>query len=173
MRRLTLFLPMLAAACIGEDRDDAVRYSDPAKTFEVVQPDAWRPQQVRGSVEFRREGVPHKRHTIVVRSSERPLELIEGRKTTRDDVVAATASALSAMPNADVGAPQPVARAELPATRFSLTFEPRSVSGRYHREHAVLTGRTHLFHVIYTAPVGEPIDERAFTNLVSTLTEGV
>jgi len=169
---ISLLLATSLAACAASD-DDRQRYVDPAKSFEVVQPDAWRSTMVRGSAEFRRSDPHHGRHTIIVRTAERPREITEGKPTTRDDVVEATTRVLKALPKAKLDKTQPVAGADLSATRFSLTFEPRNAKGRYRREHAVLVGNKHVFHVIYTAPIGESIDEQAFNTMISTLTEGV
>jgi hypothetical protein len=168
-----LLVTLVVGACTSSSTDARPRYLDPNKAYTVVQPDAWSPSIVRGLAELRRTDTAHARHTIVIRASERPASIIDGKATTREDVLASTTKALVALPGASVASPKPVADAGLPATRFSLTFQPRGLSARYRREHAVLVGAKHLYHVIYTAPAGEPIDERAFSTMVTTLTEGV
>ena len=67
--------------------------------------------------------------------------------------------------------PVTVANAELPGVRFTLIYRPSTVRMPYRRNHVLLFGAKRLFHVIQTAPEGEPLDERAMNEMVSTLTE--
>jgi hypothetical protein len=170
---LSMVLACGLGACALPDSDDRSRYSDPHEAYTVVQPDGWTPGIVRGHTELRRNDAQHKRHTIVIHSNTRPAEITDGKATTREDVVATTTKVLRALPKASVSDARPIADTTIPATRFSLTFEPRGLATRYRREHAVLVGSKHLYHVIYTAPANEAIDEGAFTTMVSSLTEGV
>lgn len=172
-RVAAMFITALLTACGGSEPNHE-RYDNAEQRYSVAQPEGWTPSIVRGSAQFTsRAGAALKKHTIVVRAAEMPREITEGKSTTRDDVVAATARVLNAMPRARVGEGQVVASTELPATRFSLTFLPRGFKETYRREHVVLVGSKRLYHVIYTAPAGESIDEAAFKTMVTTLTEGV
>ena len=166
-------LALGVSSCSVQDDDDVQRYSDPDKTYVVAQPSEWEAAITRGHTELRSTDRQRTRHTIVIRSAVRPREIVDGKPTTREDVVTATTKALRALPRSSVRAVTTVEDTEIPATRFSLTFQPRGLSALYRREHVLLLGAKHLYHVSYTAPANEAIDERAFSTMVTTLTEGV
>jgi hypothetical protein len=152
-------------------------YRHAEQGYMVATPKGWTATMVRGSAQFappvgaKSAG---RKHTIVIRAQERPAELTEGKPATREDMLLATEKVLRALPRATVGARTAIADSELPAARYSLTFAPPLADGRsYRREHVVIVGSKRLFHVIYTAPAGEAVDEAALVAMASTLTEGV
>jgi len=166
----------LAAACSASESIEVrstQRYVSSDGAFSVERPEGWNVKLLNGGlVQFSDGDAAHAKQTIVIRAADKPRELIEGKLTTIGDVIVATERVLRGMPRAKLGVRRDVGRAALLGVRFSLTFVPRGLTRTYRREHAVLMGSDHLFHVIYTSPASEPIDEAAFDHMVSTLTEG-
>lgn len=173
MSRLTVLPILTLAACAGGDSSSFDRYANGEQRYAVAQPDGWKPATVRGVTQFSSSNADLTKHTIVVRAADIPPEITEGKATTHKDVIAATERALRGLPRAKVGSPETLLGGELPGARFSLTFVPRGKTSTYRREHAVLIGAKRLFHVMYTRPGNEQIDEAAFKQMVTTLTEGV
>jgi hypothetical protein len=147
------------------------RYHNETQGYAVDQPSGWSPAIVRGSAQFSPGAADKQRHTIVVRSATKPREMIEGQPTTTEQLVAATERVLRGLPKAKLGDRAPIVGAELPGTRFTVTFVPRGQTKSYRRDHAVLVGTKRIFHVFYTSPVNEPVDEAAFKAMVTSLTE--
>lgn len=153
------------------------RYTNQAQGYSVDQPVGWNPSIVRGFAQFAPKqettrSAQNQNHTIVVRAGLIRRELKEGKPTTNDDVAAATENVLRELPRAQIGARTQLQGAVLPGVRFSMTFVPPGRTARYRREHALLFGtQRKVFHVIYTAPAGEQIDEQAFKTMVTTLGE--
>jgi len=176
--RCAWLLVLVTVACGSTDSvklETGEPYTNEEQAYSVLQPPGWIATSVRGSTQFtiKPDGQPTKRakHTIVVRATTKPSELTEGKPTTRDDVIAATQKVLLALPRSTLTSTQPLPNAELSGTRFTVTFVPPAQRKEYRREHAVLVGTQHIYHVIYTAPASEAIDEAAFTEIVNTLTE--
>ena len=164
-------LPVLVvSACAATDNPNAQRYENRSQGYSVAQPDgAWRETTDQGATMF--IGTARARHTITLRSTARPMTLGE-LACNIDNVAATTKHVLLAMPNAKlVGELTPVGT-ELPARQFMLTYKPGRTKGKtYQRLDAVVVGEKHIFHVIYTAPASEPIDEQTFTEMVQTIRE--
>ena len=177
MRVVAICSLVLVAACGGSEPNASSsehRYVNKAHGYSVDQPAGWSQSTVRGVDWFAPSGEAktekNRKHTIVVRAAERRTELKEGTPTSKEDVIAATSQVLKSMPHAKVGASSALEGTPLPGVRFSLTFVPPGLSKTYRREHIVLMGKK-LFHVIYTAPVDEAVDETAFNSIVNTLRE--
>ena len=178
--RLFGFLTLLLSACTASEPmsfETGERYENAEQGYGLTQPVGWTRDLVRGSAQFAptagASGKRNAKHTIVVRASEKPRELKEGKPTTNEDVIAATELVLRGMPQAKLTAKSAIADARLPGARFSVTFVPPGHKQRYRRDHAVLVGTSRVFHVLYTGPAGEPVDEAAFNKMVFTLSEGV
>jgi len=164
-----ILIAMVLAACSGSDRDESSQiYSNKADGYSVGQPDGWNTSDDRGSTRFSRSTG---KQTIVVRSARRPTEITEGKPTTNEDVIVATSLVLQRMSRTKLVDPVRVENAELTGVRFTLTYQPPDVRTPYQRTHVVLFGEKRLYHVIQTAPQGEPVDDGALKEMVSTLTE--
>ena len=135
--------------------------------YSIGQPDGWSSSDDQRATRFTS---PSGKQTVVVRSVPRPKEIVEGKPTTSEDVVEATRAALQRLTREKLEAPTRV-DGELSGTRFSFTFQPPSTGKPYRRNHAVLLGRSHIFHVIQTAPLGEKLDEQVLQEMISTLVE--
>ena len=171
-RSILLCIVLAAMACGSESKDSFQHYANKEQAYSIAQPDGWQVAAANGFAQLSPKSDQTKRkHTIMIRSAEKPREIAEGRITSNEDVVAATARVLRGLPRANVSAPNRIEGAELSGARFSLSFVPRGMTSRYRREHAVLVGAHHIYHVIYTSPANEPIDEASFVRVVATLTE--
>jgi hypothetical protein len=168
----TLLLAITLCACRASDSSSsAKRYANKEQGYSVAEPESWTPALVRGYAQFSSSNADARRHTIVVRASDKPKELVEGKPTTREDVLVATEKVLRALPGVELQPARPLGGAKLAGARYSLTFTPSNAQGRYRRDQATLVGRKHVYRVIYTAPADEPIDEAAFQQMISTLGE--
>lgn len=148
------------------------QYVDPAGVYSVELPEGWDSTMVRGAVQVTGNGRNGgRRHTIVIRASQKPA--MSERTLTVADFADLTEVVVRGLPRAKLEGRGDLARARLPGALFTLTFVPRGSHTSYRRTHALLVGSTHLFHVIYTSPAAEPVDESAFNIVVRTLTEGV
>src|SRR5512146_3255463 len=91
-----------------------VRYTNAEQHYSVDQPDGWSWSLDRGAARFApTDNETEAKHTIVVRSALRPREVTEGKATTNDDLSAATARVLAALPRAKVEGPIPIENAAL------------------------------------------------------------
>jgi hypothetical protein len=160
---------VLAASCGGgtERPEPEQIFQNREHGYSVGQPEGWTTSNDRGSTRF---SPANGKQTIVVRSALRPNEIIEGKPTSNDDVIAATRKVLAQL-SPRVGGPNPIDDAELTGVEFELTFKPPSVGTLYQRKHVVLFGQQRIFHVIWTAPQGEGFEEAAMRLVVSTLKE--
>lgn len=166
-----------AAACgtvASVNLDLGDRYISPEQAYSLVQPSGWTASTLHGFAQFKPTAdVKRTGHTIMVRAAAKPHELSEGKPTTREDVIEATEKVLRALPNATLGATHPVENAELHGAHYSLRFLHSTRKTEFRRDHAVLVGSRHVYHVIYTAPASDAIDTGAFEQIVNTLREGV
>lgn len=165
MRRILLLATALG--CGATESPNNV-FRNQTDAYAVAQPVGWTTSNDHGATRFApRSG----KQTIVVRSALRPQEIVEGKPTTDDDLVAATARVLVHLSRARILGQNALEGGELAGVRFTLTFVPRGQRVAYQRVHAVLFGARHVFHVIATAPQGESIDQSALNEMISTLTE--
>jgi hypothetical protein len=149
--------------CGTADQSVDLRRSE--EGYSLQEPDGWTPTRVRNSMQFTAPNTPQtRRHAIVVRTAPIPKE------SSTAELVVATERVLRALPAARMDEPRIWSNGTLPGTRFSVTFKPSGQHATYVREHAVLFGRR-MFHVIYTAPAGEKIDEAAFLKILNSLNE--
>jgi hypothetical protein len=157
-------------------------YVDAAHAYRVGIPRGWTSTAVRGMTQLSPEtGDAHGAQQIVIRATEKPTRrdgpssLHDGTQdeTVVSELAATTESVLRGLPRAQLESRKTVESARLPGVEFSLTFVPRGMTRMYRRAHAMLVGSTHLYHVIYTSPADQPIDEDAFKTVVTTLNEGV
>jgi hypothetical protein len=174
VRRLLLGCVLIVGCGSSEDRSTDLRlFSDHAGGYSTVEPDAtWTKSTDRGAVIFVGTGNRSK-HTIVIRAAEKPSQLAENTPSTPTNVAIATERVLSAMPGARVEKKWQVEGTDLPTTEFSLTFTPTAASRRtYQRRHAEITASKHIFHVVYTAPADEDIDQATYDAMVAAIQEG-
>jgi len=175
MKAYSIFIPVLLASCTGRDASRSDRpshhYKAPDGSFSVDAAEDWTASIDRGASLF----VPAKggKQTIVVRSSTRHKELKEGHQASNDDLANATADVLGRLPSAAIEKRWKVSGDGLSGEAFSVRFTPQTVHQPYHRTHVVLFGKSKLFHVIYTAPADDTIDESALNEMVSSLREEV
>lgn len=171
--RYGVLILAVCVACGGSSSSSDHGYTDEAHGYSIAKPDGWEASPVRNGVQLSpTNGAAKRKHTIVIRSTERPRELREGQPATKDAIVATTERVLRALPRAKLESQATsIAGTGLPATRFSLSFDPPGLARTYRREHAVLVGAKHIYHVFYTSPANEPIDEASFTRVVTTLSE--
>lgn len=173
MRRIVpLVIPFLYA-CNMVDSRFTQRYENKSQGYSVAQPnDAWTESVDRGATVF--TTVERQKHTIVVRSTARPDSLGENAPCTMDNLAAATKRVLLGMPGAKMVRQDSPEGTELPAKQFVLTFRPSTGKGKlYQRHDAVVLGEKHIFHVIYTAPATDTIDEQTLNEMIQTIREGV
>jgi len=166
---LALFL---CSACgIGGSSEPKRRYSNEAQGYVIAQPDGWTAWEHRGFAQLTPvRSKSMQRHTIVIRAAKKPQQVVDGKPTTDADLVAATERVLRALPKSTLST-KAAFDGELKGVRFSLSFVPRGLTRPYRREHALLLGSTHVFHIIYTSPSNEPMDEASFRTVVTTLSE--
>jgi hypothetical protein len=138
--------------------------------YSVDVPEDWVTSSPRGVAQFASPKLP--RHTIIIRVADRPKSLGESKPATDDALVDVTEHVLASLPKATMEKRSVLTAAELPGVLFDLTFAPHGAPVRYHRAHAFLLGEEHLYHVIYSAPAGEPIQTDAYNLIVHSLTEG-
>ncbi len=170
MRALVCTSLLVAMGCGVSASESQERY-DSQQGYVVDLPDGWTPVLVRGAVQFTPSASKLARHTIGVRAADRPSQIGEGTPATFGAIVATTEKALRGLPRSKLAASSPLEGAELPGARWALTFVPRGLTRSYRREHVILVGAKHVFHVMYTAPATEPVDEAAFRSVVTTLLE--
>jgi hypothetical protein len=171
----SLLAALVAAACADSEPTSNAerRHASPELGLSVGSPAGWTAITKRGALELAPEAelAGRAKHTIVIRAAERPRELRDGTPATRDGLVAATETALRAFPRAKLEQTRALEGTSFDGVRVSMTFVPRGLARTYRREHAMLIGKR-LYHVMYTAPAGEPIDEDAFKTVLTTLGEG-
>jgi hypothetical protein len=166
MRQALLLLSF--AACSS---DDALpRYENHDHSVSVQQLEQWEIGEVRGAIQFSPRAAARARHRIVVRSAEKPREVREGVPATSDNLVSTTERVLKDTPRGTLVRGASI-ETSLPAAHFVLTFVPRGLTTRYRRDHVVLIGKQHVFHVTYTAPATEAMDADAFNSIVKSLEE--
>jgi hypothetical protein len=173
IRVATLLAVVTVVACGNSGSSEVGKvYRNEAQGYAVAQPDGWDVSTVREHAQLTSSSASKRKHTIVIRSTPKPAELKEGQRTTNATIAAATERVLRDLPHAKLEATaKKIEGTELAAVRFSLSFTPRGLARRYQREHAVLVGTKHIYHVIYTAPASEAIDEASFARVVATLSE--
>lgn len=162
---------VFALGCASDAGPSAERLTSTAHGFSVEQPAGWADTVVRGSVQLAPVDAKLARHTIVVRATERPREIVEGTPATPAAIIATTEQVLRDWPRTTVAPRGHLSAARLPGARFALTFLPRRLDRTYRREHVVLVGARRVFHVMYTAPANEAIEESALDRVVATLAE--
>lgn len=161
MRTWALIALAAVAACT-DSSPERERYEDAQHHYSLLLPSGWKPATVRDATELAPPDA--KRHRIVIRHSE---------KGTRPDaqIVSATETVLKSLPAAlsysDEGA---VVAGQLHGQRYRVTYVPPGLHERFQRTHIVLLGRN-VFHIIYTAPAGERVNETALNEVINTLTE--
>jgi hypothetical protein len=174
MRRYTLLALTLCVACgtSGSGGSDRI-YANPAQGYSIAKPNGWEASRLRDVVELTpTDNSAKRKHTIVIRSTAKPRELREGKPATKEAIVATTERVLRGLPRAKLEAKATsIDNSELPAMRMSISFVPQGFTRSYRREHAVLIGAKHIYHVFYTSPASEPVDEASFARVVTTLTE--
>lgn len=148
------------------------RVADEIGSFSLDVPEAWTSSTVRGLKQFSSDAPKREKHTVVIRSAVRPAELADGVPSRQRELETVTKKALLAMPEAELRSSVMLIDARLAGVRFSMTFAPRGLSRRYRREHVLLVGSHHIYHVIYTSPASDMIDEASFKTMYSTLAEG-
>lgn len=161
---------LLVLACAGSDRSQPSQfYTDKPAGYSVGQPDGWSTSDDHGATRF---SSPRGKQTIVVRSTPRPAEIVEGKPTENADIVEATRRVIQRMARREkVADPIRVRDSELPGARFSFSYRPQNARTAYRREHVVLFGERHIYHVFQTAPLDEAFDAQAMQMMVSTLSE--
>jgi hypothetical protein len=162
---------LVACAAGGSER----RHVEVGQDYSVDQPDGWEATSVRGATRIAPgPSAKEAKHTITIRAADRPHEIVEGKRARREDIVAATERVLRAMPQAKLEHHRELEGDALSGVRFSVTFVPRGLATKYRRQHVLLFGSSsRIFHVFYTAPAHEPVNEDAFETVVTTLRVGV
>ena len=168
MKRIALIA--LAACTSSDDTPPTTHVVNKDQHYSLDAPDGWTQSTVRGMAQFSSPKLP--RETIVVRVADRPSSLGESKPATDDALGDMTQHVLASLPKGVMGMTSPVSGGELPGVVFNVTFSPHTAPGRYHRAHAFLLGKQHLFHVIYSAPADEPMQWDAYNVIVHSLSEG-
>ena len=101
----------------------------------------------------------------------RSAERRKGREMTKPAIVDVTERVLKDLPKAKLSSRAVINGSDTPGVLFELTFAPHSARGRYHRAHALLLGKSRLYHVIYSAPDREASRWDAYTAIVRSLNE--
>lgn len=171
MRCAILALALFACAGSEAVTHSAVRYTNAEQHYSVDQPDGWTVGLERGAARFSPADKVKARHAVVIRSALRPRELVEGKPTTDEDVIAATSKVLTSLPQAKLEDKTVLPSGGLAGVRFTVTFTPIRSSTRYRRTQVTLFGHNRLFHVIYVAPEADVVDEDVLKQMVSTLDE--
>ena len=166
-RAAILLWLLLGVACNGSSHSE--RHFE--QGFTASLPAGWRSSFVRGNVQLTSPEQSLAKHTIIVRAADKPRELREGTPATAEHIVDTTEQVLRGLRKAEIARRAAIVGAKLPGAVFTLSFVPRGLARPYQREHAVLVGKKRMFHIIYTAPAGEPVDKAAFERVVTTLVE--
>lgn len=171
-----LTVMLLSTGCTGseersEPRHTMQRYTNTAEMYSLDAPEGWTASLDRGSTIFTAPG--GLKHTVVVRSAPTPLHIIDGNETSKEDVIAATQKALQLLPKGSIERQWTVAGTQLRAEAFSVRFTPPGFAKQYARTHVVVLGKHRVFHVMYTAPIGEKVVEDVLTDMVTGLQEEV
>lgn len=172
MRLAALSVCMLLMSCADSSTVSTRRLANETDKFSLDVPDGWSSETVRGLMQFATDAPNLEKHTVVIRSAVRPAELSDGVASTQRELESATKKVLLAMPEAELGSSATLIDAKLSGVRFSMTFAPKGLARRYRREHVLLVGSHHVYHVIYTSPAEQAIDEASFKTMYSTLAEG-
>jgi hypothetical protein len=169
-----LFTVFAVAACGGGSPPSDRVYANESQGYALVRPQGWEVSEVRGHTQLAPTWDKAKaKHTIVIRAAAKSAQIFEGKPTTPADLAESTERALRGLPRAKLAAKATLEGTELPGVRYSVSFVPRGLGKTYRREHALIVGSKHVFHVIYTSPANEPVDEASFKTVVATLTEEV
>jgi hypothetical protein len=166
-----LTLSVLAACTSSNDGIETNTFVNKDQGYRVETPQGWDATNVRGMTQLATAKL--QKHAIVIRVADRPPTLGEGKPSTDTALIDQTERVLKDLPKAKLTDKSSVTGADIPGVMFDLTFAPQNVRGRYHRAHALLLGKEHLYHVIYSAPAGEPIQWDAYNAVVRSLNEGV
>lgn len=179
--RAVLALAVLTAACTAPDEGSSTsapveavpthRYISPEDRYALDAPDEWTISRDRGATVF--TAPRGKKHSIVVSTAPKPIQLVEGRETSAEDVAAATERVLKTLPRASIERRWTIRGAATPAQAFALEFTPPGLNRRYQRVHVVVVGAERLFHLTYTAPANEQISDAALQQMVVGLQEEV
>jgi hypothetical protein len=173
MTRAASYLVVLLVLCACASTDRSGReYLDEKHGFTIAQPEGWDIAEVRGHAQLSpTRDAKRKKHTIVIRAALKPAQIRDGQATTPAELITSTERVLQGLPRATISNKTELEGTSIPAVRFSLSFLPGSASRTYRREHALLIGSRHVYHVIYTSPANEAIDEASFKKVLTTLTE--
>jgi hypothetical protein len=167
-----LIIAAIAIAGCADDKRSGEHHANAPAGYSLDYPSSWSRSTERGFARFAPRSAESKT-TILVRSSPKPAEIVEGRPTSQSDVLVATEHVLRSLPRAKLASREPLAKTRLPGARFFVTFTPPGLQVSYQRVHVTLVGVRRVFHVILTAPSSERLDEAALTQMVSSLREEV
>ena len=164
---------LLAAVCACAASDNSGReYISEKHGYAVAQPEGWEVAEVRGFAQLSPQAdAKRKKHTIVIRAANKPPQIRDGQSTTPAEIVESTERVLQGLPRAKLSKKTQVEGSSLPAVRFSVSFVPSGVTRTYRREHALLIGSKRVYHIFYTSPANEAIDEASFRKVITSLTE--
>lgn len=161
-------LAVFVACHSGSEMETSQIFTHPDQGYSVGQPEGWVISEDNGATRFT---ASTGRQTIIVRSTPRPKEIVEGKPTTADDVIDATEASLKRLTRDKLDSPSYLEGSELPGAQFSFTYRPPSSGMPYQRVHVVMLGKRHLFHVIQTAPLGDRLDDKSMQTMIATLEE--
>lgn len=167
--RAAVFALVVVAACTSSDEIATTTYINKDQHYALEAPRGWEVHDVGGLSQF--SSPAFRKHAIVVRVADRPSSLGENKPSTDDAIVGVTEAVLKDLPKAVLASKSVVTGSEVPGVMFELTFAPHRATGRYRRAHAVLVGKTHLYHVIYSAPASESLQRDVFNAIVRSLSE--
>ncbi len=159
--KAAMALALVGAACSSaEAPPNETNYQGAG--YAVWLPDEWVRTEDRGAVIA--TSPIEAQHTITVRSFAIPQ--LTPDLPARDPVADARA-VVAALPGAEVGREWTVDAVRV----FDVTYLPPGADAPYHRSHALFVGKTHLVHVIETAPVELDLAPDTLTAVVRSIRE--